>query len=434
MKDALHVLIVGANFSNKGAEAMLKTVQQELETRYSNVTTYMICREYEKELAEKNNIVPVFDEASQLVKEAKNLLWRIEGKFMKVVMGKNKPFVFAFPYDTIQKKIKKLDLVIDISGFAYADSWGKPMIDETIKLIDFCKQRYKARCYFLPQAWGSFDKPEVAAAAKEMLSKADKFYARDLVSREYLATLTKDKEQDIPLLHDIAFAYEGNKNVEPEDLLQSVGYRKNGRRLVCISPNLRVYEKFEGDGADNPYVRILMALASECLQDPQTDLILVPNEIFPDGAPDSAKGNDDRLLCRMLHEMIDQQDRCFIVDGYRSAEEIKTFISQADVLISSRFHALIFGLLHAKPVMAISWSHKYKELFSIFGIEDYVLEWNTMDTASAIKLLQRLESEKDEVSTRISSTLEELRAQIDAMFTEISSDNSKSISTINSVA
>ncbi len=421
MKNPMNILIIGANFSNKGAEAMLKTVQQELSRKYKDVTFYMICREYEKELAEQNGFVPVFDESSEMTKQFRSLKWRVEGKFLKVVLNKKKPFYFPFPFDTIQKKIKKLDLVIDVSGFAYADSWGKPMIDETIKLMDFCRRKYNSKFYFLPQAWGSFDKPEVAASANQMLGKASRFYARDHVSRKFLSRIMNKQEQEIPLLHDIVFTYDGSEKINPAELMKSIGYSKNNRPLIGISPNLRVFEKLEGKGIDNKYIKIMMALCNHCLNELDADIVLVPNELFPDGAPESAKANDDRMLCRMLNEMINRPDRCFIVDGYRSSEEIKAVISQVDVLVSSRFHALIFGLLHSVPVMAISWSHKYKELLSLFDLEEYVLEWDAMDSDSALKLFKKLYNGKDQTREQIFSNLGSMKAKIDLMFAEVAS-------------
>jgi len=424
MRKSAHILLIGANFINKGAEAMLKTVQQEISKHYDNAVFYMICRDYEKKLAEECGFVPIYDEFSDFKKQVNSLIYRAEGKFMKVFLKKNKSFVVHFPYQTIKKKIQKLDLVVDISGFAYADSFGEPLMAETIKLIDFCKRNYNSKFYFFPQAWGSFNKPEVAISAKEMLSKADLFYARDLISQEFLSSLLKRNKQKVPLLHDIVFAYEGSKSIKPQVLLKSIGYSKSERPLIGISPNMRVYEKEKGQGEDNSYLQILMNVSTYCIQELNADILLIPNEIFPDEAEMLSKVKDDRFLCRMLHEKIKAPGRCFIVDGYRSSEEIKAFISQLDLLVSSRFHALIFGFLHAVPVMAISWSHKYKELFGLFRLDDFVLESNSTHSGSVISLLRKLYEEKEEVSKKISLNLGKLKSDVTEMFSEVSLPNS----------
>ncbi len=423
MKDKVNVLIVGANFINKGAEAMLKTVQQELGRKYSNANFYMISRDKEENLAKENNFIPVFDESSALKKSIDTFKWRAKGKLHKIIFGKNQPYVFPFPFKEITKKLNTLDVVVDISGFAYADSWGKPMIAETTKLIKLCKKHFNAKFYFFPQAWGSFDNPVVADAAREMLQLADHFYARDVVSQAFLAKVLGKEAHEIPLLHDIAFSYEGSKTIQPQKLLKSIGYSKSGRKLIGISPNMRVYEKLEGSGKENKYIQILLALSQYCMHTLNADILLVPNEIIPDTFSEKERANDDRRICQMLNEMINDPERCYLVDKYRSSEEIMAFVSQVDLLVSSRFHALIFGLHHAIPVMAISWSHKYKELFSLFGLDEFVLEWDAMNEDSAIALLKKLDVRQEEIRKKISAELPQLKSKADEMFTKLAANH-----------
>ncbi len=415
---SIHALVIGSNFSNKGAEAMLKTVQQELIKRIPDMHFYMLCRDYEKELALSNNVIPIYDASGAFIKKIKSFLYRAEGKIIKTITGKDKPYAFGFPLKSIRKKCRKVDLVIDISGFAYADSWGKPMIEETLKLMKFLKKD-QAKFYFLPQAWGSFDRPEVAAAARKMLSKAQKFYARDLISRDYLAKLMNTGIDSISLVPDIVLNLEAGQKGNNEALMKSIGYTKNGRQLIGISPNLRVYERLTGEGRDNPYIQTLLALVNWCISNVQADIVLIPNEIFPDGV---SKPADDRNLCRILYNLLNEPQRCYIVDRYCSAGEIKSFISEFDFLISSRFHALMFGLLHKIPPMAISWSHKYKELFRLFELEKLVLEFNLMNPETAIDLLSMLTRDKDKISEKISVNLAPLQKKVADMFDEIVAD------------
>src|SRR5690606_38675907 len=132
-----------------------------------------------------------------------------------------------------------------------------------------------------------------------------------------------------------------------------------------ISPNLRVYEKLAGEGEDNPYMQMLLAICRYCLDVLGAEIVLIPNELFPDGVAHP----DDRTLCRQLYALLEKPDRCELLDEYASYETIRHHIRHVDVLISSRFHALLFGFLEQKPVMAISWSHKYRELFGLFALD-----------------------------------------------------------------
>jgi len=409
----MDILIIGANFSNKGAEAMMLTVKEQIGLRQKQARFYMLCRGYEKELAEKNGIIPVCNEDSGLKRTIKRFYKRASGKMHKFIFRKNKPYVFEYPFAVLKSKIPNIDMVIDVSGFAYADSWGEPMVQETIKLQKLYKKD-KVKFYFMPQAWGSFHKPRVANAVKEMLANANKFYARDLISQKYLSDILLVPTAKVPLMHDIVFAYNAD-SPEGNNITNTNGYKAGSKPLIGISPNLRVYEKSPGVDKDNVYLQLLLSLTNHCIKALDANVIFIPNEVFP---PD-VETKDDRYLCRLLMALVDSPDRCFFADQYYSAAEISAIIASVDILISSRFHALIFGFLHEKPVMAISWSHKYKELFSLFDLEDFVLESNEVTQDDAIRLLGRLVTEKENTQRKIKANLPGLKAKAKKMFDEI---------------
>ena len=408
----MNVLIIGANFSNKGAEAMMLTVRQQIAERYQQARLYMLCRDYEETLAVENGFIPVYNQDRGWRKNIKTFYKRASGKMHKIIFKKDKSYVFEFPFSVLRNKVPKIDMIIDVSGFAYADSWGVPIVEETIKL-----QRLYSRdgtvFYFMPQAWGSFQKPEMAKAVREMLAGANKFYARDQTSQKYLSELLDTPPKMIPLMHDIVFAYENSKTGgESEDLPV---YKNDGNLLIGISPNLRIYEKTQGKDRDNAYLQMLLALANYCIRSLNADVIFIPNEVFPTGV----QARDDRYLCRALMKLVDVPERCSFNDQYYSAEEIYHLIGSVDLLISSRFHALIFGFLQGKPVMAISWSHKYRELFSLFGLEQFVLESDDMQQDEMISLLNKLIREKTNVELKIKESITRLKTQVTEVFDEI---------------
>jgi len=410
----MDILIIGANFSNKGAEAMMLTVKQQMELRCKHARFYMLCRGYEKNLAENAGIVPVCNQDSGLKKNLKRFYKRASGKMHKFFFKENKPYVFEYPFAELKKKIPKINMVIDVSGFAYSDSWGEPMVRETLKLQALYKKE-KVKFYFMPQAWGSFLKPGVANAVIQMLANANRFYARDLISQKYLSDILAVPTTRIPLMHDIVFAYNSNGRVA-SNVVNSIEDRvASGKLLIGISPNLRVYEKSTGLGKENVYLQLLLSLANHCIRAFDADLVFIPNEVFPP----EVEAKDDRYLCRLLVENVDHPARCIFSDQYYSVAEINAIIGVVDILVSSRFHALIFGLLHEKPVMAISWSHKYKELFSLFDLEDFVLESNELEQDGAISVLDRVVTEKETTKNKIKASLPRLKAKAREMFDEI---------------
>jgi colanic acid/amylovoran biosynthesis protein len=390
-------LIVGANFINKGAEAMLKTVAYEIKKRHRDPIIYCICHQEENEIARRQGIIPLYMEYTN----ADKLLKKVTGKLKRIVGGKPVPFADYSPMNKIEK-ISNLKAAIDVSGFAYGDKRGYVQPLETIKVINFCK-RVGASYIFMPQAWGSFKEQDVAENCREMLLMADKYFARDDVSRKYLAELLKKPIDAIPLMPDIALHFP-IPTLDGMEILSKAGYVKTpGRKAVTISPNMRVYERSGQNAADNTYVKLLTNIINKLKS--EYDIILVPNEI----RPGRTQGKDDQFLCKTLYNQLSDKSGVYYFDGYYSAEEIKAVIKATDVVIASRFHSLVFALSLGIPCVAISWAHKYRELFKLFGMEDFVVEDTKMNEAAILQLFERLTSEYSIWQNNILNVLPELK-------------------------
>lgn len=359
-------LIVGTNFINKGAEAMLKTVTFFIKKVDEQAEIHLICHETEKEIALNQGFFPHFIEKSS----TDVLFDKVEGKLKKVLGMKSKPYADYTPIESI-KKIKNLKMAIDASGFAYGDKRGYQQPLETLLIIDYLKTIH-VPFYFMPQAWGTFKDTQVAANCKLMLEKADGFYTRDDQSRSYVASLLQKEINSIPLMPDIAFHFPIPSN-DPESIYPGILKLASEKRIIGISPNMRVLERMGKADASNSYVKILL----DTIQLLQKDyhVLLIPNEI----RPPKDNGKDDSFLCQLLFSISESKENLHLIQGYRTAEEIKSIIKTCSFLIASRFHSLIFALSLGIPCVAISWSHKYRELFKLFELEHLVVEDKDME-------------------------------------------------------
>ena len=116
----MHILIRGANFHNKGAEAMLRTVQLELGRRLKGSSFHLYTSQAEVQYAKEYGLLP-----SVLVPG------RFERLFSPAysVMHKLHFSSTAKPKRLSALEISHLgfvDAVVDVSGFAYSDecAWG----------------------------------------------------------------------------------------------------------------------------------------------------------------------------------------------------------------------------------------------------------------------------------------------------------------------
>jgi colanic acid/amylovoran biosynthesis protein len=394
-------LIVGANFINKGAEAMLKTVQMEVLKRHPDAEIYAICHAEEKEIAKRQNIRPVYDTTNAFIKKVRSLLKRILSK-VRTLLGKPPiPYADVSPMETIVK-LSNLKLAIDVSGFAYGDKRGYQQPVETMKIMKFCKS-IGAGYIFMPQAWGSFKDKLVAANCRKMINQATAWFTRDEVSQKYVAELLGKPINEVPLLPDIAFHFP-IPNLDGMTILKQHGFPEvASREIVCISPNMRVYERMPGSGSANSYVRSFLEVIHELKQ--RFDVVLIPNEILPD----PSMGRDDQFLCKTIFNALDDKTNVYCISGYYSAEEIKSVIRACSLVIASRFHSLVFALSLGIPCIAISWSHKYRELFKLFDLTNFVLEDKEVGSAQILSAFNDLYEQKEAVRKKIMDTLPVLK-------------------------
>ncbi len=99
---------------------------------------------------------------------------------------------------------------------------------------------------------------------------------------------------------------------------------------------------------------------------------------------------------------------------------LKGIIGAAQVVIGSRFHALVSALSQGVPSIATGWSHKYVGLFEDFGCPELVLSpHSSVDQLSSTIDRVLDQPERD----RLAATLEQrTRAQVrevSAMWTEV---------------
>lgn len=401
MGNAKQFLIVGGNFINKGAEAMLKTVRNEIVKRHPDAQVYAICHPEEQQIALQQHIQPVFDTRSARSRKIASLVSRVFNKIERIFGGEAKPYADYSPMDTI-RGLSSLYLAVDVSGFAYGDKRGYIQPLETIKIMDYCKQ-VGARYVFMPQAWGDFQHPKVAQNCKTMIQRADAYFTRDTVSQKYVAALLNKPVDKVPLLPDIALHFP-IPELDGLTLLKKFGFTPSeGRSAICLSPNMRVYERSSGEGLNNGYIKTFLTIIQHLQQD--YDLILIPNEIFPPGK----EGKDDQFLCKLIFDMAGSKEHLYCVSGYHSAEEIKSIIRVCSIVVASRFHSLVFALSLGIPSLAISWSHKYRELFKLFSLEGYVMEDTGLNNEEIMLKIDELLRTRTATSEHILEVLPKLK-------------------------
>ncbi|MBM9513276.1 polysaccharide pyruvyl transferase family protein [Desulfogranum marinum] len=413
----MKILIRGAGFQNKGAEAMLRVVQRELGIRIPEASFHATVTPLDAPYTNRSGVSPVITFPSTRLKRLRSV--PIVSKAQEIFISLRDPD-FSRAIKTSQKTASEInaighvDGVVDVSGFAYSDSWGPNNLKNTWAWVEYCLAKKKPYI-FLPQAWGSFEKKETSFWAKRICQDATLVLSRDDESSNHLAKLQNIPSSDVRIAPDIAFRFRGAPEAVGRTIFRDLGLAQEGRPVITLVPNMRVYERTAETGASNQYVNLLVALTNYCIENLGTSVLLAPNEI---NVPTSGKP-DDRFLCGIIESCTRKSEHCYTIREYYPSETIKAILGQSDLLIASRFHSLVFALSQGVPVLAIGWSHKYRELFRSFGLEDFVVNHNRLDTNSVLSLVESAWGQREGIGRQILETVPQLQEEIDELFDEV---------------
>jgi len=239
----------------------------------------------------------------------------------------------------------EIDAVLDASGFAFGDQWGPhPAEGVARKAKRFARS---GRPYILlPQAFGPFRDPRVAEGTKRLVTAATLTYARDQESHDHLTKLVGLSDR-IRLAPDFTC-------LVPGELPQGLSLPE---RFACLVPNIRMLDKTEPDES-RAYTKFLV----DCAQQVQQAGI-EPIWLFHDP-------KHDRQVVDAVHAKLTIPLR--IIDE-SCPVALKGILGQAELVIGSRFHALVGALLSNVPCLVAGWSHKYHCLMSEYGCEDFLI-------------------------------------------------------------
>ncbi|MBR1450086.1 MAG: polysaccharide pyruvyl transferase family protein, partial [Lachnospiraceae bacterium] len=234
-KRGKQILVLGASFQNKGAQAMLFSTISEFSKRFPESVFYFSTDcVYENEELYKFTPVNTHYENRYHV-DIKQLI-------SDIIHGKSN---MTTKYPEIKGVMNDIDFVVDISGYALGSDWNYIRNKYYLDIIKFVKS-YGKTIYLMPQSFGPFDYKEKETELKKSISKIMKYpkviFAREMEGKESLENEFKLKNvrysPDIVLQSDkINIESVFNKKIDLK--IPEINSKKN----VCIIPNRQIFKR-----------------------------------------------------------------------------------------------------------------------------------------------------------------------------------------------
>jgi colanic acid/amylovoran biosynthesis protein len=311
------------------------------------------------------------------------------------------------------RSLRECDVLLDISGVSFVDGREKFLPFNILTILP--AMMLGVPVVKLSQAMGSFHNPVNRLTAKMFLSRCAHVYARGAITETYLKEINI---KNMTRAADVAFSYQvqDNLTVENEDLVEAleqkiIEYKKENKTVFAFCPSSLVY------GQSPKYIDQLCALIKSLDGEPVRFLMLANSNRQISDKP----RNNDLYVLRILQDYAKQT---LLPETYQridwaiwdiNTHSLRRLLIHCDLLLTSRFHAVISGLALSIPTLVIGWSHKYQEALADFGMDEYAVDFENANI-NLVDLVKKMLQNKEKIKTQLTEALEPVRASSRSQF------------------
>jgi coenzyme F420-reducing hydrogenase beta subunit/polysaccharide pyruvyl transferase WcaK-like protein len=396
--------VIGGTFSgNKGAAGMLESVIVNLGHRLPGRVRFDVLSVYPKRdrarpLPDNVRVVPAPPLMLIGVLPPVALLYAALG-----ALRLPRRFLLAF---RPLRAIVEADVLLDVSGISYVDG-------RTAALL------YNVACNLpailvgtplvkLSQALGPFRTPVNRAAARLVLPRARRIYARGKETEGHLASLGLSNTAPAA---DLAFALNEHEPIPPLPERLAAEFEP-GEPVVGVCPSEVLDRSCARRGIDftGELARALDAIHEET----GARVAIVAHSLL---GPEKRSLNNDYHVCMRLHARMAHRDRAVLVVDDLTPSQLRAVIARCSCLVAARFHGMISALCVGVPPVVPAWSHKYREVMREFGLERFVIEQADIGGDAILSGIRAALDERESIArgiqTALVSVMASARAQID---------------------
>ncbi len=305
------------------------------------------------------------------------------------------------------RELRNCGILLDIGGISFVD--GRELYLPFNILTIWPAMLLGIPVVKLAQALGPFHNPINRLAAKLFLPRCKHIFARGEITFGNLQDL---KLQNLTRVSDLAFLYRPGFNLSDENenlvvaLEEKLGILKNEKkRLIVISPSSVIYEK-----TGSRYLKQILDLVRQLDQE-DIHFLFLPNSTR---AGIEKSRNNDIFVVNLLHQLARSElsgptwSKTHWVAWDLNTRSLRRLISLADLLLTSRFHAMVSGLSLGIPTLVIGWSHKYVETLADFKLERFAADFEDR-RVNLVDLAQELLKNENAIRLQMAESLHDVQ-------------------------
>jgi colanic acid/amylovoran biosynthesis protein len=398
----MKILIVNLHSAlNLGDESIMRGTLHLLQKKYKNANfTLMANHPTSWQFLPNVKIIPSL---INFIESSDNIFLKAF-HFLKIVLI----LVVGQKHIKSSKKDNELNIIIDAinkadviyscgGGNFYSNTFiGSNLIINLIAII--YSGLLEKNIIMLPQSFGPFNNKFHTFLVKKALQYPQKIYVRDTLSYNLLVSIGVSAKK-LKLLPDLALSLPSAKNKMDK-------FNQNEINVGITVMNRGAQTKDFVGQAD--YQQAISQYISYLVNSEKYSISLFVQCYGP-----SIDQNDEIITSAIYEQYRTSSSKIYLKSGYKDSRALIEDISKMDILVATRMHTAIFGLLNYLPTLIIGYQPKAEGLCKLFGIQEYYVDFEKIDPYFLISKTERIIQNYHDIRIHIINKLSGINSLIE---------------------
>ena len=134
---------------------------------------------------------------------------------------------------------------------------------------------------------------------------------------------------------------------------------------------------------------------------------------------DPAVIQDIRREMTMIGAAEDEYDSHVVDPQVRNLDELIAALSGVDCMVATRYHGILLSLSLEKPVLAVAYHQKSRDLMTWLGLGQYVVSGDTFGVDDLIERFPQLEAEATAIAAVLRRKIPDFQKQVQVQYDEV---------------
>lgn len=381
----MNILVIHAHTANRGDEAAVKAMVDELLTKYPEAKITIAL----------NGVTPYPNMPQQVelidrFPKVHNRIAQVEFVLAHLTAGK---CVFTKAGKKFMNTLKSADLVIHAPGGPSIGDIYRGVEFFYLWTLDIVKKNNIPYMFYAP-SMGPFKDRKKNIDRKKILLGAERVIVRDPISLQYVNDFVPEvraiQTLDSALQHDVDLELNQNKLVRYTELTDFMS--KHSRCIGITITELDWHPSYK----DNEHVKKIPTVFKEFIKKRINEgygIIFIP-QLY-------GTSNDTVTMSKYMYS-----EDCFMVaanvDTYDSYFQ-QFLIGKLYAVVGMRYHSNIFSAKMGTPFISISYEQKMKGFIKSVGLDEYCIDINNLEAKELEDRYNMLVDNYEEYKDRLKS-------------------------------